>query len=414
MTDNHDPISSHSDLFPPSHIAALERLKAFVPSAGRHYAAQRNRDPGPGQRDNVSLLSPYIRHRVLSEHQVIEAVLQRHSPEAAEKFVQEVFWRTYWKGWLQMRPQVWRAFLREQAEDRKRMEEDTALQAAVTAAEEGRSGMEGFDDWARELVHTGYLHNHARMWFASIWIFTLGLPWTLGADFFLRHLRDADPASNTLGWRWIAGIQTPGKTYLARADNIARFTDNRFQPANLAAEALPIREESPPPPAPLPALRTLPPGQRVLLLLHGDDLSGQEVLPAKVDVGGIAVARQGHPDNPWPFGGATASWFAALAEDAAQRASNTLQQPASVLSHLDADSLREACTLAEVRVIATPEAPVGPIADALERIAGELEADGIELIPLRREWDELAWPHATHGFFRFKRQIPDLLVRNGL
>ena len=71
-------------------------------------------------------------------------------------------------------------------------------------------------------------------------IFTLRLPWQLGADFFLRHLVDADPASNTLSWRWTAGLQTRGKTYLATAGNIARYTDGRFQPKGLArcAEAL--------------------------------------------------------------------------------------------------------------------------------------------------------------------------------
>jgi deoxyribodipyrimidine photo-lyase len=65
----------------------------------------------------------------------------------------------------------------------------------------------------QELVETGYLHNHARMWFASIWIFTLRLPWELGADFFLRHLLDGDAASNTLSWRWVAGLHTKGKHY---------------------------------------------------------------------------------------------------------------------------------------------------------------------------------------------------------
>ena len=60
------------------------------------------------------------------------------------------------------------------------------------------------------------------MWFASIWIFTLGLPWQLGADFFLRHLLDGDPAANTLGWRWVAGLHTKGKTYLASASNIRK------------------------------------------------------------------------------------------------------------------------------------------------------------------------------------------------
>ena len=71
------------------------------------------------------------------------------------------------------------------------------------------------------------------MWFASIWIFSLGLPWTLGADFFLRHLVDGDPASNTLSWRWVAGLHTRGKTYAARAENIARYTEGRFHPQGL-------------------------------------------------------------------------------------------------------------------------------------------------------------------------------------
>ena len=73
--------------------------------------------------------------------------------------------------------------------------------------------MNGF---ARELVETGYLHNHSRMWFAGYWVHVARLPWQLGAKFFQDHLLDFDPASNTLSWRWVAGLQTPGKTYLPR------------------------------------------------------------------------------------------------------------------------------------------------------------------------------------------------------
>ena len=47
------------------------------------------------------------------------------------------------------------------------------------------------------------------MWFASIWIFTLKLPWQKGAEFFLRELYDGDAASNTLSWRWVAGKCPP-------------------------------------------------------------------------------------------------------------------------------------------------------------------------------------------------------------
>ena len=71
------------------------------------------------------------------------------------------------------------------------------------------------------------MHNHARLWFASIWIFTLKLPWELGAAFFLEHLHDGDPASNTLSWRWVAGLHTKGKNYVASADNIEKFTDGK-------------------------------------------------------------------------------------------------------------------------------------------------------------------------------------------
>ena len=209
-----------------------------MPLAGQHYAVGRNTDPGPGAVGAVSRLSACLRYRLVTEREVVAAVLGRQGLGAAEKFVQEVLWRTYWKGWLEMRPAVWARFLEMRERERQHFRNARAL----AAAEGGMTGIEGFDDWARELVETGYLHNHARMWFASIWIFTLRLPWALGADFFLRRLIDADAASNTLSWRWVAGLQTVGKTYLAPADNIARYTGGRFAPKGLASEAVALTE----------------------------------------------------------------------------------------------------------------------------------------------------------------------------
>jgi deoxyribodipyrimidine photo-lyase len=225
-------------LFFANRAEALRRLTTFLPVAGRAYAAGRNTDLGPNGQNHVSQLSPYLRHRIMTEKEVVAAVLSQHSIAAAEKYVQEVLWRTYWKGWLEMRPEVWHRFCAERDWALQTSSDDTA----IIAAENGLTGIEGFDDWARELVETGYLHNHARMWFASIWIFTLRLPWVLGADFFLRHLIDADPASNTLSWRWVAGLQTTGKTYLATADNIARYTNGRFAPQGLAKSAVALTE----------------------------------------------------------------------------------------------------------------------------------------------------------------------------
>ncbi len=220
----------HGMIPTPTRAAALDRLEAFVPHAAR-YAGRRNFDLGAGKHDGVSGLSPYIRTRLVTEEECTRAVLAKHSPCAAEKFLQEIAWRTYWKGWLEMRPEVWRCYLETLAEQNK----TPSYEAAVS----GNTGIACFDHWVHELTATGYLHNHARMWLASIWIFTLKLPWQLGADFFLHHLLDADPATNTLSWRWVAGLHTPGKHYLARAENISKFTNGRFDPKGRLNESAP-------------------------------------------------------------------------------------------------------------------------------------------------------------------------------
>ena len=105
---------------------------------------------------------PWLRHRLLTEDEPIAAALAAHGPRRAEKFVQEVMWRAYWKGWLEQRPTVWHDY-REGVADAL---PDAAGDVAAVAA--GRTGIACMDSWAQELVQTGYLHNHARMWFASI------------------------------------------------------------------------------------------------------------------------------------------------------------------------------------------------------------------------------------------------------
>jgi len=90
-----------------SRKAAFVALQQFLPRAGAEYAAQRNFDYGPGTRSNVSTLSAYIRHRLVHEGEVLDAVLQRHPVTAASKFIEEIFWRAYFKGWLEHHPTVW-------------------------------------------------------------------------------------------------------------------------------------------------------------------------------------------------------------------------------------------------------------------------------------------------------------------
>lgn len=260
--------------------AGLTQLDAFLPTAGSNYARSRNFDPGPDQTLAVSRLSPFIRRRLVTEQEVITRILAQHSQQAAEKFIQEVFWRSYWKGWLELRPAVWQNYQAGLQGAVNALQTQTGLKHNWTSACTGETGIACFDAWAKELHQTGYLHNHTRMWFASIWIFTLRLPWELGADFFLRHLLDGDPASNTLGWRWVAGLQTAGKTYLARPDNIEKYTQGRFCPTGLATEAAAVAGASNPERGFLPAIDPIDPALITGLLMHDKDLD-LGILPAQ-------------------------------------------------------------------------------------------------------------------------------------
>ena len=221
--------------FEASKAAALNRLNNFVEQNLSEYSKLRNFDFGPEKRTNISGLSPYITHGVINEKEVIEKSLSKFSFSKNEKFIQEVLWRTYWKGWLELRPNVWTDYVAELNKIREEYKDNQNYKNAIN----GKTNIECFNYWVTELKENNYLHNHTRMWFASIWIFTLELPWQLGAEFFMQHLYDGDSASNTLGWRWVAGIQTQGKHYLASEWNIKKFTNNRFNNIKLNENAPP-------------------------------------------------------------------------------------------------------------------------------------------------------------------------------
>ena len=222
--------------FEASRAKAVDKLNDFVENNLSEYSKLRNFDFGPDDRSNISCLSPYITHGVINELEVIDKSLKKFSFAKNEKFIQEVLWRVYWKGWLELRPNVWSDYLVELNNLRNEFKKNQNYLNAI----EGKTNIECFNQWVKELKENNYLHNHTRMWFASIWIFTLELPWQLGAEFFMQHLYDGDAASNTLGWRWVAGVQTQGKHYLASEWNIKKFTNNRFQNIQLNENASPI------------------------------------------------------------------------------------------------------------------------------------------------------------------------------
>lgn len=389
-----------TETFPATRAEALARLAAFAPRMGADYATGRNTDPGPGARRDVSRLSPAVRHRLVTEAELVGTALAHHGARGAEKFIQEVFWRSYWKGWLELRPGVWEAYRAELARDRAALATNGGLRRAYETAVAGATGIAPFDAWMAELRRDGWLHNHVRMWVASIWIFTLRLPWTLGAELFLHHLLDGDAASNTLSWRWVAGMQTPGKHYVARAENIRRHTLGRFDPAGELDEApLPLAAPPLPPARPLSQADALPAG-RVLLLLHEDDLHPEGLLPAIAPVaavGAIAVPERRGPTGCAPE---VAAYVRRAVADGLARAATRFGVPAETLEPGDVARWAAGHGLPVV----TPWAPVGWVAEALDGL-------GLPLLRLRRDWDSACWPRATKGFFPFRENIPALLDR---
>ena len=363
--------------------AGLAALQAAAPALGRRYANDRNTDRGPDAPATTSVLSPYLRRRLILEQEAVSAALAAHG-EGATKYVQEVFWRTYFKGHLETRPWLWDDYKTLVQSGREALAASSGLRKAYDQAVEGRTGIDAFDDWAHELVAQNWLHNHTRMWFASIWIFTLRLPWALGADFFMRHLMDGDPASNTLSWRWVAGLHTRGKHYVARAENIRRYTDRRYDPHGLDETPEPLSEAEGRAAVRVPAADKAPTGE-VALLLHVDDLA-----PETLELGGARVV--------------SVSGFAAHYEGAAELVCRADER--ALADGLARAAAHFGCPVAEPAPglpLVTPWAPVGPSAAALP-----------PAVRVRRAWDGAVWPHSTKGFFKVKEEIPSVLETLGL
>jgi deoxyribodipyrimidine photo-lyase len=343
----------------------LRAISGFAGRMGDFYAAHRNTEAAAGA--HTSGLSPYLRRRMILEEEVVEAARARHGA-AAEKFVQEVYWRSYFKGYLELRPWIWTEYEKSLADARQRLGQDPALAARYRLAVDGHTGIDCFDAWAKALVADNWLHNHARMWFASIWIFTLGLDWVLGADFFMRHLLDGDPASNTLSWRWVAGLHTRGKHYVATRENIRRFTGGRYDPVGLNERPAPLAE---PPALPARALPTADPapGGEAALLIHLDDL-----YPESLDLGRTRIVRV-IPLLAHAAGAAEAvtAFDRAAMEDALARA--------AAFFGCGAGAAEPGLPLV------TAWAPVGP------SVAGLPPA-----MRVRRAWDAAVWPFCTAGY----------------
>ena len=374
-------------IFEASRAKAVHKLNNFVENNLSEYSKLRNFDFGPDNRSNISCLSPYITHGIINELEVIDKSLKKFSFLKNEKFIQEVLWRVYWKGWLELRPNVWSDYLIELDNFRDEFKNDQNYLNAI----EGKTDIDCFNQWIIELKEKNYLHNHARMWFASIWIFTLELPWQLGSEFFMKHLYDGDAASNTLGWRWVAGVQTQGKHYLASEWNIKKFTNNRFQNIKLNENAPPkISGKS----FPIIKQEFNNPGniEERNLLIFENNLSFEITEFKKNKFKKIYIISNKNEHRSIKLSEKLVKFKSLLIEDQEQR-----------LKDKSIDC--EVIDLSEIKNIENCYCLYPTVGENLDY----LNSNNLKIDFLYRNLDQLAWQYCNKGFFNFKNYIPKII-----
>ena len=374
-------------MFEASRAKALNQLNNFIDNGLADYSKLRNFDFGPEKRSNISCLSPYITHGIINEKEVIQKALSKFSFSKNEKFIQEVLWRTYWKGWLELRPNVWADYLIELNQIKNELQNNKNYLSAI----EGKTDIECFNEWVNELKENNYLHNHTRMWFASIWIFTLELPWQLGAEFFMKHLYDGDAASNTLGWRWVAGVQTQGKHYLASEWNIKKFTNNRFQNIKLNENAPPkISEKS------YQIIKqdfTNPQNiEEKNLLIFDNNLSFEITDFKEKNFKKIYLVSNKNENRSIKLSEKLVKFKSQLIEDQGQRLKN---------QSIDFQLI----DISEVTNIENRYGLYPTVGENLDY----LNSNDINVSFLYRNLDQLAWQYCNKGFFNFKNYIPKIV-----
>ena len=376
--------------FKPSRTFAEELMNEFIENNLVNYSKLRNFDYGPDKRSNVSCLSPYVTHGVISEVELIKKSLNKYSFVKNEKFIQEIMWRTFWKGWMELRPDVWTDYLSELNQIRDKYKNDQDYKKAV----EGSTEIQCFNEWVGELKENNYLHNHARMWFASIWIFTLELPWQLGAEFFMQHLYDGDPASNTLGWRWVAGIQTQGKNYLASEWNIKKFTDNRFKNIKLKENASPKKVEKFYPIIKKDFINPdIEEGKNLLVFENSLSLELSELINNKFNK--IKLITNQNQNRKIKLSEKTMNFKTQLFEDQKKR----LKDKSLECEILD---------ISEIEDIADSYLLYPTVGETLDYIESKKFS---EVKFLYRELDQFSWQYCNKGFFNFKNYIPKIIQK---
>mgnify|MGYP001319457678 FL=1 len=368
-----------------NYVSSHNELKNWMPKSMDFYSTNRNYDVAGKQ--TTSRLSSAISSGIIKESDIIRS-LNEYGVASSNKFLEEVFWRIYFRGYFETHPSIWQSYKESLIADKQ--SKGGEYQNAIDA----NTGIECFDDWLRDLYKTGYLHNHTRMWFASIWIFTLKLPWELGCDLFMRYLSDADEASNILSWRWVAGLHTSKKPYVARASNIKKFTD-KYNPINELNESpKALYEDLMHNFIPMNFNSKIPHRCSLLLIDNFFDTDGINLSNTKIDA----------------FYVLDTSSFNKRAIDRI-----LIESKVEIIEHIS-----KKINLAPIFVsmsdmsilfgkpLVTSMLRTGEFKDFLDTALRSLESSS-DVYMLPRKIDELSWNHCKGGFFKLKSKISSIV-----
>jgi len=195
--------------FPTDYRSILKRIDEINP---KQYGRTRNFVSGA-----VSYLSPYISRGVISVKQIQESILRKvYDPATIEKFLQELAWREYFQ-------RVWQAKGDALLRDMKQPQSNVLHSEMIDSIEQANTGITAIDGLITDFYKTGYLHNHVRMYVASMACNIGGAHWSTPSQWMYYHLLDGDVASNACSWQWVAGAFS-SKKYYCNQENINRYT----------------------------------------------------------------------------------------------------------------------------------------------------------------------------------------------
>jgi deoxyribodipyrimidine photo-lyase len=336
-----------------------------------------------------------VGHRLVLESEVLRAASRG---DAAGEVERGLAWQGFARGWLAYRPRAWTDYRRSVEESLAKVESRAAARRPYLQAVLGETGIERLDRWANQLISTGELEMTARLAFASAWIFSLRLPWVIGADFFDRHLLDSNAAFNLCSWRWVAGLdrETPFLIDAAAFESLGGTSEDAATLSVRADALVDPQRRNPRPPESLAAI-TDAPGTGLLVL--GNDLCLEHSPLRPLHVRAVAGGWPSRLSDAMRLAEPVAEFGREGIADALRRASSHFQAPRTELRERewleDAHDWTRDQALSRIVVL---DPGVGPWDEIVAELARCVERTDVEVVRVRRDWDALLLPASGETF----------------